>query len=186
MKVALSWRPACPTPLFALVCNLRKCCAACAGAGHILGSTRLSSRERYLLEQVCQRVTSCSTPSFWRAGGMEAPRDDHKLTHNMKLATRDKLFGGTVSRLQVRPGRQRPRWCRPAGCAVHAAASDVGVLVSACCCSTQGCRVATLPGEVAHVSGPASCACLAGGGADCGVRGVPRACGEQVPGGGRA
>lgn len=35
------------------------------------------------------------------AGGMEAPRDDHKLTHNMRLATRDKLFGGTVSRLQV-------------------------------------------------------------------------------------
>lgn len=33
---------------------------------------------------------------------MEAPRDDHKLTHNMRLATRDKLFGGTVSRLQVR------------------------------------------------------------------------------------
>ncbi|KAI7836826.1 hypothetical protein COHA_009327 [Chlorella ohadii] len=36
-----------------------------------------------------------------RPGGMEAPRDDHKLTHNMRLATRDKLFGGTVSRLQV-------------------------------------------------------------------------------------
>lgn len=35
------------------------------------------------------------------AGGMERPRDDHKLTHNVKLATRDKLFGGTVSRLQV-------------------------------------------------------------------------------------
>lgn len=33
---------------------------------------------------------------------MERPRDDHKLTHNMRLATRDKLFGGTVSRLQVR------------------------------------------------------------------------------------
>lgn len=32
---------------------------------------------------------------------MERPRDDHKLTHNMRLATRDKLFGGTVSRLQV-------------------------------------------------------------------------------------
>lgn len=34
---------------------------------------------------------------------MERPRDDHKLTHNVKLATRDKLFGGTVSRLQVCP-----------------------------------------------------------------------------------
>lgn len=37
-----------------------------------------------------------------RPGGMEAPRDDHKLTHNVRLATRDKLFGGTVSRLQAR------------------------------------------------------------------------------------
>jgi uncharacterized protein YbjT (DUF2867 family) len=36
-----------------------------------------------------------------RPGGMERPRDDHKLTHNVRLATRDKLFGGTVSRLQV-------------------------------------------------------------------------------------
>ncbi len=34
---------------------------------------------------------------------MERPRDDHKLTHNVKLAPRDQLFGGTVSRLQVRP-----------------------------------------------------------------------------------
>ena len=33
---------------------------------------------------------------------MERPRDDHKLTHNVRLATRDKLFGGTVSRLQAR------------------------------------------------------------------------------------
>ena len=32
---------------------------------------------------------------------MERPRDDHKLTHNVRLATRDRLFGGTVSRLQV-------------------------------------------------------------------------------------
>lgn len=36
-----------------------------------------------------------------RPGGMERPRDDYKLTHNVKLATRDKLFGGQVSRLQV-------------------------------------------------------------------------------------
>ena len=35
------------------------------------------------------------------AGGMERPRDDYKLTNNMRLATRDKLFGGQVSRLQV-------------------------------------------------------------------------------------
>jgi hypothetical protein len=32
---------------------------------------------------------------------MERPRDDYKLTNNMRLATRDKLFGGQVSRLQV-------------------------------------------------------------------------------------
>ena len=37
------------------------------------------------------------------AGGMERPRDDFKRTHSMRLATRDKLFGGLVSRLQARP-----------------------------------------------------------------------------------
>eukprot|EP00887_Chlorella_sp_A99_P003986 scaffold11.g3986.t1 len=36
-----------------------------------------------------------------RPGGMEAPRDDFKRTHNLRLATRDKLFNGLVSRLQV-------------------------------------------------------------------------------------
>ena len=35
------------------------------------------------------------------AGGMERPRDDFKRTHNVQLATRDTLFGGQVSRLQV-------------------------------------------------------------------------------------
>ena len=39
--------------------------------------------------------------SDWLAGGMERPRDDYKDTHNVQLATRDKLFGGQVSRLQV-------------------------------------------------------------------------------------
>jgi hypothetical protein len=32
---------------------------------------------------------------------MERPKDDHKLTHNVRLQRRDTLFGGTVSRLQV-------------------------------------------------------------------------------------
>lgn len=36
-----------------------------------------------------------------RPGGMERPKDDHKLTHNVALSGRDKLFGGTVSRLQI-------------------------------------------------------------------------------------
>lgn len=36
-----------------------------------------------------------------RPGGMEKPRDDHKLTHNVILGQRDSTFGGTVSRLQV-------------------------------------------------------------------------------------
>lgn len=36
-----------------------------------------------------------------RPGGMERPKDDHKLTHNVRLSTRDTLFGGTVSRFQV-------------------------------------------------------------------------------------
>lgn len=46
-----------------------------------------------------RRPLPCSPPP---AGGMERPRDDYKLTHNVRLATRDKLFGGQVSRLQVR------------------------------------------------------------------------------------
>ena len=32
---------------------------------------------------------------------MERPTDAYKRTHNVRLATRDKLFGGQVSRLQV-------------------------------------------------------------------------------------
>ena len=36
-----------------------------------------------------------------RPGGMERPTDEYKLTNNVQLATRDKLFGGQVSRLQV-------------------------------------------------------------------------------------
>ena len=36
-----------------------------------------------------------------RPGGMERPTDAYKQTHNVRLATRDKLFGGQVSRLQV-------------------------------------------------------------------------------------
>ena len=36
-----------------------------------------------------------------RPGGMERPTDAYKRTHNVKLATRDQLFGGQVSRLQV-------------------------------------------------------------------------------------
>ena len=36
-----------------------------------------------------------------RPGGMERPTDEYKLTHNVRLAPRDTLFGGQVSRLQV-------------------------------------------------------------------------------------
>lgn len=36
-----------------------------------------------------------------RPGGMERPTDAYKRTHNVRLAPRDKLFGGQVSRLQV-------------------------------------------------------------------------------------
>lgn len=36
-----------------------------------------------------------------RPGGMERPTDDYKQTHNVTLSTRDTLFGGQVSRLQV-------------------------------------------------------------------------------------
>lgn len=45
--------------------------------------------------------TCSSVPSTPHAGGMERPKDDHKLTHNVRLQGRDTLFGGTVSRLQV-------------------------------------------------------------------------------------
>lgn len=36
-----------------------------------------------------------------RPGGMERPQDDYKETHNVRLSTRDTLFGGQVSRLQI-------------------------------------------------------------------------------------
>lgn len=36
-----------------------------------------------------------------RPGGMERPKDDFKLSHNLKLFCRDEIFGGQVSRLQV-------------------------------------------------------------------------------------
>lgn len=36
-----------------------------------------------------------------RPGGMERPTDEYKMTHNVRLAPRDTLFGGQVSRLQV-------------------------------------------------------------------------------------
>lgn len=36
-----------------------------------------------------------------RPGGMERPKDNHKEKYNVRLSTRDSLFGGTVSRLQV-------------------------------------------------------------------------------------
>ena len=37
-----------------------------------------------------------------RPGGMERPTDNHRVMgYNMRLATRDSLFGGTVSRLQI-------------------------------------------------------------------------------------
>ena len=36
-----------------------------------------------------------------RPGGMERPGDDYKRTTNVRLAPRDKVFGGLVSRLQV-------------------------------------------------------------------------------------
>ena len=36
-----------------------------------------------------------------RPGGMEKPGDDYKRTNNVRLMSRDKAFGGLVSRLQV-------------------------------------------------------------------------------------
>ncbi|CAN0228386.1 unnamed protein product, partial [Ectocarpus sp. 12 AP-2014] len=34
-------------------------------------------------------------------GGMEKPGDDFEQTHNVRVASKDTLFGGVVSRLQV-------------------------------------------------------------------------------------
>ncbi|CAN0391071.1 unnamed protein product, partial [Ectocarpus sp. 13 AM-2016] len=36
-----------------------------------------------------------------RPGGMEKPGDDFEQTHNVRVASKDTLFGGVVSRLQV-------------------------------------------------------------------------------------
>lgn len=41
-----------------------------------------------------------------RPGGMEKPGDDFEQTHNVRVASKDTLFGGVVSRLQVRSGRR--------------------------------------------------------------------------------
>lgn len=38
---------------------------------------------------------------FDRPGGMEKPGDDFEQTHNVRVASKDTLFGGVVSRLQV-------------------------------------------------------------------------------------
>lgn len=39
---------------------------------------------------------------FERPGGMEKPGDDFEDTHNVRVQSKDTLFGGLVSRLQVR------------------------------------------------------------------------------------
>lgn len=36
-----------------------------------------------------------------RPGGMEKPGDDFEQTHNARVSSKDTLFGGVVSRLQV-------------------------------------------------------------------------------------
>lgn len=95
MCCATSWAR-CPT-LCARVreLGLRWCAWQCL-TGARVGALLLRCGQTHHRNVPSQNKFSCS------AGGMEAPRDDHKLTHNTRLATRDKLFGGTVSRLQVR------------------------------------------------------------------------------------
>lgn len=39
---------------------------------------------------------------LYRPGGMERPGDDFELTHNARVSPKDTLFGGVVSRLQVK------------------------------------------------------------------------------------
>ena len=67
-----------------------------AGALNLFGGILIQKRraEKHLEASGLQYV-------IVRPGGMERPTDDHKRTHNVRLQTRDKLFGGTVSRLQV-------------------------------------------------------------------------------------
>lgn len=44
----------------------------------------------------------CFVFMFGSPGGMEKPEDDFEETHNVRVASKDTLFGGVVSRLQVR------------------------------------------------------------------------------------
>ncbi len=68
----------------------------CIGALNLFGGILFQKRraEKALEDSGLQYV-------IVRPGGMERPTDDYKLTHNVRLATRDTLFGGLVSRLQV-------------------------------------------------------------------------------------
>ena len=68
----------------------------CAGALNLFGGVLIQKRraEKALEDSGLPYV-------IVRPGGMERPTDDYKRTHNVRLETRDQLFGGQVSRLQV-------------------------------------------------------------------------------------
>lgn len=67
-----------------------------AGILNVFGGVLIQKRRAEVaLEQSGLRYT------IVRPGGMERPGDDYKESHNVRLAPRDSLFGGQVSRLQV-------------------------------------------------------------------------------------
>lgn len=47
------------------------------------------------------RLLPCDWLVVGRPGGMEKPGDDFENTHNVRVSSKDTLFGGIVSRLQV-------------------------------------------------------------------------------------
>jgi hypothetical protein len=106
---------------------------------------------------------------------MERPRDDHKLTHNVRLATRDKLFGGTVSRLQV----SRPVCAAPSAPTAGPAGAAAGRKGGG-----SAAQARSASEREALLCPSSTCPCT-GGGAGGRRRGLPRAGGEQgVRGGG--
>ena len=63
---------------------------------HLFFLTFFTSFRRFLC------VSSRFVFMFGSPGGMEKPEDDFEETHNVRVASKDTLFGGVVSRLQVR------------------------------------------------------------------------------------
>ena len=75
---------------------LKGMCAGMAGVLNLFGGVLIYKKKA---EEALEKSGMAYT--IVRPGGMERPQDDYKNTHNLVLQTRDKMFGGQVSRLQV-------------------------------------------------------------------------------------